>query len=132
MPADILLFTYVNLCILKSLLKVVVDCLVGYLANQSEIRHPNFFFLRALEYRFPHLRLAASRAGSLRTACVFLAAGALCYCLRTSCVSKRLQTDENTQIVLELTIFPGDSAEGRSYNGNIGLFMQITWLKWSR
>jgi hypothetical protein len=44
--------THVNLAILESLLQVLVDCLVGDLAEQGEIRDSDFLLLGGLEDSF--------------------------------------------------------------------------------
>ena len=52
--------THVDFCILEPLLQVVIDSLVRYLADKSEIRDPNLFLLRALKHGFSDLGLPSS------------------------------------------------------------------------
>lgn len=70
--------TYIDLCILKALLQILINCLVGDLADQGKVRHSNFLFLRALKYRFSNFRLPSSIVCALGGCQFFLAAGAFC------------------------------------------------------
>jgi hypothetical protein len=71
-PQNGLFSTYVDFGILESLLQVVVDGFVRYLANQREIRDSNLLLLRALEDGLlRELRFLAA------TAAIFFAPGAL-------------------------------------------------------
>jgi hypothetical protein len=54
---------YINLAILKSLLQVVVDGLVGDLADKGEIRDSDFLLLCRLEGGLSDLRLPAGSPG---------------------------------------------------------------------
>jgi len=55
--------THIDLAILKALLQVVVDGLVGNLANEGKIRDSHLLLLGALESGLPDLGLAAAAAG---------------------------------------------------------------------
>jgi hypothetical protein len=54
---------YIDLAILKALLQVVVDCLIGDLADKGEIRNSDFFLLGRLEGRLLDLRLSTGSPG---------------------------------------------------------------------
>lgn len=54
---------YIDLAILESLLQIVVDSLVGDLANKGEIRDSNFLLLGRLEGCLLNLRLSAGGSG---------------------------------------------------------------------
>ena len=79
--------TYVDLRIFKSLLQVLIDSFVRYLADESEIRDSNFLLLGALENGLPDLGFSPSATCRLSIAGVFLAASALCDCLLKNAIS---------------------------------------------
>ena len=79
--------TYVDLRIFKSLLQVVIDGFVRYLADESEIRDSNFLLLGAFENGLPDLGFSPSATCRLSIAGVFLAASALCDCLLKYAIS---------------------------------------------
>jgi hypothetical protein len=71
----------VYLCILEAFLQVVVDGLVGDLADEREIRHANFLLLGRLEdgpLDLAFVPTASRRRGRLRPAGVLFAACSLC------------------------------------------------------
>lgn len=72
---------YVDFRILEAFLQIVIYSLVRYLADECKIRDSDLFLLGALKGGLSNLGLSPSAAGRLRIASVFLAAGALCYCL---------------------------------------------------
>ena len=70
----------VNFGILESLFQVVIDGLVGDLADERQIRDPDLLLLGAFELGFFDLRLPPTPTGRrLRRALVLLAACALCH-----------------------------------------------------
>ena len=79
--------TYVDLRVLKSLLQIVIDSFVRYLADESEIRNSNFLLLGALKNGLSDLGLSPSATCRLSIAGVFLAASALCDCLLKNAIS---------------------------------------------
>ena len=79
--------TYVDLCIFKSLLQVVIDGFVRYLADESEVRDSNFLLLSALKNGLPDLGFPPSATRRLSIAGVFLAASAFCDCLPKNTIS---------------------------------------------
>lgn len=82
--------THVDFAILEALLQIVVDGLVGNLADQREIRDTDFLLLgRLKDGLLCELRLGLPTAGGLGPSGILLAPCALCYCLCASC--QRLQ-----------------------------------------
>lgn len=75
-----MLGAYVDLAILEALLQVVIDGLVGNLADQSKIRHSDLLLLGRLECRLLDLGLAAGRLCGSR---VLLSSRAFGYGLQT-------------------------------------------------
>jgi hypothetical protein len=74
--------TYVDFAILEAFLEIVVDGLVGDLADQREIRDTDFLLLGRLEDGLLcEVGTRLSPAGCLGSSAVLLAPGALCYCL---------------------------------------------------
>lgn len=73
--------TYVDFRILKPFLQIIIYSLVRYLADEGKIRNSDLLLLGALKGGLSDLGLPPSAAGRLRIASVFLAAGALGYCL---------------------------------------------------
>lgn len=65
--------SYIDLAILKPLLQIIVDCLVGYFTDQGEIRNSYFLLLRGIESRLSDNRLLTCTG--LRIACVLVALG---------------------------------------------------------
>ena len=55
-----LYLTYVYFRIFKSLLQIVIDRLIGDLAEKCEIRYPNLLLLSTLEYSLLNLRFSPS------------------------------------------------------------------------
>lgn len=53
-------FTYVYFGILEAFLQILIDSLIGYLADQGKIRNSHFLFFSTFEYRFPDLWLAST------------------------------------------------------------------------
>lgn len=76
---------YIDFAILEPLLQVVVDGLVGDLADQGEVGNANLLLLGALEDGLADLGLAA--AGGLRGGGILLAPCALGNGLSLRCVS---------------------------------------------
>lgn len=71
--------TYVDLGILESFFQVVVDCLIGYLAKQRQVRHADLLLFGAFEDGFLDL-LPPPITGGSGTCCrigVFLAPSTL-------------------------------------------------------
>lgn len=76
-------FTHVYFGILEPFLQILIDSLIGYLADQGKIRNTHFLLFSTFEYRFPDLRLASTARsfGIPRLAngvSLLLAAGSLC------------------------------------------------------
>jgi hypothetical protein len=79
--------THVDFAILKALLQVVVDGLVGDLANQRKIRDADFLLLGRLEDGLGCELLLLPRASGSGSASILLAPGALSYRLYKFSVS---------------------------------------------
>ena len=79
--------THVDFAILEALLQVVVDGLVGDLADQRQIGDADFLLLGRLEDGLGCELLLLPRASSAGGASILLAPGALCYRLFKHSVS---------------------------------------------
>ena len=72
------LHAYIDFRILESLLQIIIDCLVGDLANEREVGHADFSLLCGLESCLLHLGPASAGVGRLPSCCLFLSSSALC------------------------------------------------------
>ena len=79
--------THVDLAILEALLEVVVDSLVGNLADQRQVRDADFLLLGRLEDGLGRELLLLPRASSAGSASILFAPGALRYRLYKHSVS---------------------------------------------
>lgn len=76
-------FTHVYFSILEAFLQILIDSLIGYLADQGKIRNSHFLLFSTFEDRFPDLRLASATrsfgiARLANSVSLLLAAGSLC------------------------------------------------------
>lgn len=63
--ADVTGKSYIDLAMIKSEFQVVINGLIGDLAEQREIRHSNLLFLRGLEHGLLDLRPSSSGSSTI-------------------------------------------------------------------